>query len=66
MAISPEDQEEIIEEINKAYQNVSPLIRAFIPPVPSLLRQIPECAYKYKLGEIIDFLEEAHRLRKIP
>lgn len=66
MAISPEDQKEIIDEINKAYDNVSPLIRGFIPPLPNLLRKIPPCAYKYTLGEVIDFLTTAHDTGKIP
>ncbi len=66
MTISLEDQREIIDEINKAYDSVSPLIRGFIPPLPTLLRKIPACANKYTLGEVIDFLTEAHNSGKIP
>ncbi len=66
MAISEEDQKEIIDEINKAYDNVSPLIRGFVPPLPNLLRKIPPCAYKYTLGEVIEFLTTAHNTGKIP
>jgi hypothetical protein len=66
VAISQKDQKEIIDEINAAYNSVSPLIRGFIPPIPDLLRQIPECAYKYTLGEVIDFLQDAHDKKKIP
>ncbi|MCK4443421.1 MAG: hypothetical protein KAW09_02680 [Thermoplasmata archaeon] len=66
MAISPEDQEEMIREINKSYNSISPLIRGFVPPVPTLLKQIPACARKYTLGEVIDFLTSAHNTGKIP
>lgn len=66
MAITPEDQQTLVDEINQIYQNTSPLIRGFIPPIPTLLRKIPECAWKYTLGELIEFLEKAHNEGKIP
>jgi hypothetical protein len=66
MTITPEDQQEIIVEINKTYNGLNPLIRGFIPPVPNLLKQIPVAARKYTLGELIEFLEKAHEEKKIP
>ena len=66
MAISSEDQREIIDEINKTYNSLNPLIRGFMPPVPSLLKQIPAAARKYTLAELIEFLEKAHEEKKIP
>jgi hypothetical protein len=66
MTITPKDQKEIIVEINKTYNSLNPLIRGFMPPVPSLLKQIPTVARKYTLGELIEFLEKAHEEKKIP
>jgi hypothetical protein len=66
MTITPEDQQEIVDEINKTYSGLNPLIRGFIPPVPNLLKQIPAVARKYTLGELIEFLEKAHEEKKIP
>jgi hypothetical protein len=66
MTITPDDQQEIIDEINKSYNNLNPLIRGFMPPIPSLLKQIPAVARQYTLGELIEFLEKAHEEKKIP
>ena len=66
MTISPEDKKEIIDEIIKTYNGLNPLIRGFMPPVPSLLKQIPAAARKYTLAELIEFLEKAHEEKKIP
>lgn len=66
MTITPEDQQTLVDEINQIYENTSPLIRGFIPPIPTLLRKIPACAWKYTLEELIEFLEKAHNEGKIP
>jgi len=59
-SISPQDAEEIIEEVRRAYSKVPMMIRPFIPSLPELLRRIPECARKYILGDLIRLLEFAH------
>jgi len=63
--ISPEDAEEIIEEIQQAYGKVPMVFRSFVPSLPDLLRKIPECARKYTLGDLIRFLEVAHEEGRI-
>jgi len=59
-SISPQDAEEIIEEVRRAYSRVPMMIRPFIPSLPELFRKIPECARKYTLGDLIRLLESAH------
>ena len=58
--ISPEDAEEIVNEIRQAYARVPMIFRSFVPSMPELLQKIPECARKYTLGDLIAFLEVAH------
>jgi len=63
--ISPEDAEEIINEIQRAYAKVPMVFRSFVPSLPELLQKIPECARKYTLGDLITFLRAAHEEGRI-
>jgi len=63
--ISPEDAEEIINEVSRAYAKIPIMFRSFIPSLPELLRKIPECARKYTLGDLIRLLEFAHEEGRI-
>ncbi len=58
--ISREDAQEIISRIRQSYASIPLIARPLVPPLPTILRTIPECARKYTLQQIIDLLEEAH------
>jgi len=58
--ISPEDAHEIIEEVRRAYSSIPFIARPMVPPMPEVLRRIPECARKYTLQQLIDLLDEAY------
>jgi len=74
MVVIDKDRKIIVAEINKAYQNAKNRIFIFgdplgvgerwlhkvIPPFPEIIRNIPECAKKYKVEEIIQTLLEAY------
>lgn len=63
--ISPEDAEEIVEEVRRVYSRIPAMFRPFIPSLPELLRKIPVCARKYTLGDLIRLLEVAHEEGRI-
>ena len=58
--ISPEDANEIIEEVRRAYSSIPIIARPMVPPMPEVLRRIPACARKYTLQQLIDLLDEAY------
>jgi len=58
--ISPEDTQEIIEEVRQLYSSIPILMRPLVPPIPQILERIPASARKYTLQQLIDLLEEAH------
>jgi len=58
--ITPEDAQEIVEEVRRVYSSIPLLARPMVPPMPEILKRIPACARKYTLQQIIDLLEEAH------
>ena len=60
MITDQKDISEILEGVRQLYARVPLLIRPMIPPLPNILRQIPQCAMKYTLGELVELLEEAH------
>jgi len=64
-SITPEDAEEIINEVSRAYAKVPMMFRSFLPSLPELLRKIPDCARKYTLGDLIKLLESAHEEGRI-
>lgn len=53
MPISEEDAQEILEYFNKKLSAVPFFLR---PSIKKTAAEIPECARKYTLGEIIDLL----------
>lgn len=63
--ISPQDAEEIVEEVRRVYSRIPAMLRPFIPSLPELLMKIPECARKYTLGDLIRLLEAAHEEGRI-
>ena len=58
--ISPQDAQEIVAEVQALYASIPVLVRPMVPPLPQILRQIPACARKYTLQQLIELLEEAH------
>ncbi len=58
--VSNEDAQEIISRVRQSYASIPLLARPLVPPLPTILRTIPDCARKYTLQQIIDLLEEAH------
>jgi hypothetical protein len=58
--VSSGDAQEIISRVRGSYAGIPAIVRHLVPPLPSILRTIPECARKYTLQQIIDLLEEAH------
>lgn len=64
-SISPEDAEEIINEVSRAYAKVPIAFRFLVPSLPELLRKIPARAKKYTLGDLIRLLESAHEEGRI-
>jgi len=63
--ISPEDAEEIIDEVRRAYAKVPVVFRSFVPSLPELLGKVPERARKYTLGDLIRLLESAYEEGRI-
>jgi hypothetical protein len=74
MPVNQEDRKSIVTRLNKAYGDAKNRIfvfgdpfgmgerrlRSFIPPFPKMLQNIPECAKKYKVDEIIEVLLDAY------
>jgi hypothetical protein len=74
MPVSQEDRRIIVARLNKAYQEAKNRIFIFgdplgfgerwlqrlLPSFPEILQNIPECAKKYKVEEIIEMLLNAY------
>ena len=60
MITDEKDISEILAGVRQLYEKAPLLIRPMIPPLPNILRQIPPCAMKYTLGELVELLENAH------
>ena len=60
MITDQNDRSEIVRGVQQLYARIPLIVRPMIPPLPHILRQIPQCAMKYTLGELVELLEEAH------
>ena len=59
MITDEEDITEILGGVRQLYARIPILVRPMIPPLPQIMRQIPECGMKYTLGELVELLEKA-------
>ncbi|MFQ6084960.1 MAG: hypothetical protein ACE5OY_01650 [Candidatus Bathyarchaeia archaeon] len=66
MVVTEEDGAVIVREINEAYDRIPTIIKPFVPSLTYILGNVPECAKKYALQELIEFLEKAHHDGRIP
>lgn len=66
MTVSPNDAKIIIQFINNKYNTLNPVAKLIVPPISAILNDLPDCAKKYTLQDLIDLIQQEHQNGNIP